>query len=407
MTALRPTDEAGVLAAVADAVATGTSLEILGAGSKRGLGRPVAAGRTLDLTGLSGVTFYEPEELVIAVRPGTPLAEVGHLLASRGQALAFEPPDLGPLYGAPADVGTIGGMIAANLSGPRRIKAGAARDHMLGIRAVSGRGEIFKSGGRVVKNVTGYDMSKGLTGSFGTLAVFTELTLKVLPAPQTATTLMWTGLADDAAVAVLSRALGSPADVSGAAHLPASVAADFGFSGPATLLRLEGIAPSVADRAARLAALLADAGPAEAMGGEPGLDLWRAIRDVAPFAATPGTVVWKISVAPTAGPKVVARLPAALPSTAGSRHFYDWGGGLVWLALDPTSADDAGAAAIRAAIAAEGGGHATLVRAPAELRARIPVFEPQPGPLAALTARLRAQFDPLGILNPGRMVAKD
>ncbi len=399
MTLLRPIDEAGVLDAVVSAVAAGTALEVVGAGSKRGLGRPVTAAATLDLSAFTGVTFYEPDELVIALRPGTPLAEVEATVAARGQMLAFEPPDLGPLYGLRAGTGTIGGVIATNLSGPRRIKAGAARDHMLGLRAVSGRGEIFKSGGRVVKNVTGYDLSKGLTGSFGTLAVFTEVTLKVLPAAKTETTLAIEGLSDAAAVAALCRALGSPADVSGAAHLPEGVAS-LGFDGPATLIRIEGVPPSVTDRAGRLTALLADVGPARQIAADESRAAWRAVGGVAPFVGTDETV-WKISVAPTTGPKLTARLAAL-----GGRCFYDWGGGLVWLALPAASDAASGARAIRAAIAAEGGGHATLVRAPDATRAAVPVFEPQPAPLAALTRRLKTQFDPLGLLNPGRMTAE-
>jgi len=182
---LKPRDAKDVEAAVAWALAEVKTLEIVGHGSKRGIGRAAQWDLSLDLSDLSGVTLYEPEELVLSARAGTPLAEIETLLAAHNQELAFEPMDYGPVFGAPAGCGTIGGTIAANLSGPRRIKAGAARDHFLGVSAVSGRAETFKSGGRVVKNVTGYDLCKVLAGSHGTLAVMTDVTVKVLPRAET------------------------------------------------------------------------------------------------------------------------------------------------------------------------------------------------------------------------------
>jgi len=399
---LVPRDAAEVREMVAAAAAAGTPLEVLGHGSKRAIGRPLQTAATLDLSAFSGVVLYEPEELVLSAKAGTPVAEIESLVASRGQELAFEPMDYGPLLGLEAGRGTVGGLLAANLSGPRRIKAGAARDHVLGISAVSGRGEAFKGGGRVVKNVTGYDLPRGLAGSWGTLAVFTEVTLKVLPAAETETTLVLVGLDTAAAGRAMRAAMASPVDASGAAHLPAAAA---GAAGPlaglgrsATLLRLEGIAPSVEDRAARLAALLAPFGPAERLEAATSRAAWRTVRDVIPLAADPSRVVWRVSVAPTAGPDVAT----AAIGGAGGRAILDWAGGLVWLALDEPG-DDGRAALVRGAVKAAGGGHATLIRAPAELRARVPVFEPQPPALAALSGRLKAQFDPMGVLNPGRM----
>jgi glycolate oxidase FAD binding subunit len=288
-----------------------------------------------------------------------------------------------------------------NLSGPRRIKAGAARDHVLGIKAVSGRGEAFKAGGRVVKNVTGYDLSRGLAGSFGTLAIATEITFKVLPRAETLATLVLPGLEPPVAIAALCAAMGAPVDVSGAAHLPPFAARRQGFAGAVTILRLEGFAPSVAARLDQLEAALSSFGRAERLDAAASTVLWRAIRDVAPLAETEEALVWKISVAPTAGPKVAAAIAKQLPAEA----LFDWSGGLVWLALDPSHGlnGDAGAGVVRTAVAAHGGGHATLVRAPVEVRAIVPVFEPQTEALRALTARLKAQFDPLGILEPGRI----
>jgi len=408
-----PRDAGEVRDAVAWSLANATPVEVLGHGSKRAIGRPVQAGLTLDLSRLAGITLYEPEELVLAAAAGTPLAAIEAELAAHGQELAFEPMDYGPLLGGAPDRGTVGGLLAANLAGPRRIKAGAARDHVLGIKAVSGRGEAFKSGGRVVKNVTGYDLPRTLAGSWGTLAVFTEVTLKVLPRAETETTLVLTGLDAAAAGRAMRRAMAGPVDVSGAAFLPApsvaTVDALAALGTSATLIRLEGVAPSVEDRLARLGALLAGLGPVEHLAEAPSRAAWRAVRDVLPLAvpssdrpvaaAPAGAVVWRVSVAPTAGPAVAAAVTRATAAEA----LLDWAGGLVWLAL-AAPGDDGGAALVRGAVAAAGGGHATLIRAPAELRARVPVFEPQPAPLAALAGRLKAEFDPGGVLNPGRMV---
>ncbi|MEA2778696.1 MAG: glycolate oxidase binding subunit [Rhodospirillaceae bacterium] len=379
------------------------SFEILGHGSKRGFGRPGHGLRPIDLSRFSGIALYEPEELVLTARAGTPISEIESVLASAGQMLAFEPPDLGPLYGRPAGQGTIAGMLACNLAGPRRVKAGAARDYFLGATAVNGRGEIFKTGGRVVKNVTGYDLCKLFAGSFGTLAVLSEATIKVQPRPEATLSLAIRGLDDASAVVAMSKALGSPQEVAAAAHLPREIvrrtpanAADAAL----TLLRLEGTAASLGGRLTALARELEV--PAEELGMEDSLALWRALRDVAPFQADQDSLVWRLSVPPTAGATVVAALAHELGG--GGRHFYDWGGGLIWLALSGDADVDAAqqAAGVRAAITALGG-HATLIRAPAQVRESVDVFQPQDAALAALTRRVKLSFDPLGRLNPGRM----
>ena len=248
---IKPRDRNDIEAAVQWALGDGKSLEIVGHGSKRALGRPSQHDATLDLSALSGVTLYEPQELVLSAKAGTPLAEIDAVLAAQGQALAFEPMDYGPVLGEPEGRSTIGGVIAANLSGPRRIKVGTVRDHFLGVTAVSGRGETFKSGGRVVKNVTGYDLCKLLAGSWGTLGIMTDVTLKVLPQPETEATLVLYGLNEREAGEAMTKAMGSSFDVSGAAHLPDYLAARLdgvGRSDAATLLRIEGIRPSVVHR---------------------------------------------------------------------------------------------------------------------------------------------------------------
>ena len=392
-----PRDADDVHQMVADAAAAGAPLELVGRGTKRGLGRPVQAAATLDLSGLAGVTLYEPDELVMTARAGTPLAEIERMLAEKTQRLAFEPMDMGPLYGGPESGASIGGVFAANLAGPGRLRHGAARDHLLGFKAVNGEGEIFKSGGRVVKNVTGYDLSKLICGSYGTLAAMTEVTFKVMPLPEKTRTVLIFGLADARAVEAMSAALGSPHEVVAAAHLPSAIARRSGVAYVAnagagvTAVRVEGPAPSAEHRCKALRTELAGFGATEELHGINSATLWREIRDVRPFAGDTRPL-WRLSVAPTEGPGAVARLARS----AGAEWFYDWGGGLVWLAVPPAI----NAATIRNAL---GGGHATLVRAEAGLRAAVPVFHPQPAALAALAKRVKDSFDPKGILNPGRM----
>lgn len=401
MTTFTPDTADETLEAIRWAVSEETPLEVLGQGSKRGIGRPAQTEHAVDLSRLTGVTLYEPEELVLSARAGTPLAELQALLAQHRQEFAFEPMDYGPLLGVEPCRGTIGGVLAANLAGPRRLKAGAARDHILGVHAVSGRGEAFKSGGRVVKNVTGYDLSKAMAGSWGTLAVVTDVTFKVLPAAETEATLVLRGLTEEQAAEAMAIAMGSSGEVAGAAHLPESVTSrvlDGALAGQgSTLLRLEGFGPSVAYRFERLAALLSGHGTHERLEEEQSRRVWREIRDCLPFADGTQRPVWRVSMAPSDGHRMVM----ALRMGAAVDAFYDWQGGLVWLRME----GDPEADALRHLIARHGGGHATLVRAAPSVRAAVPVFQPQPPALAALSQRLKDQFDPKGILNPGRLNA--
>lgn len=411
--ALKPTSAAEVVDAVAQAVADETPLEIVGQSSKRGLGRPVQAAQQLDLAGLSGITLYEPNELVLTCGAGTALATIEAALKANNQQLAFEPADLSPLYGGAPGAGTIGGALSCNLSGPRRLKAGAARDHFLGFKAVSGRGEAFQAGGRVVKNVTGYDLCKLMAGAHGTLAALTEVTVKVLPAPEKSRTVLIYGLDDARAILALSRAVNSPHEVSGAAHLPADIAArsavDFvaGSGRAVTAIRVEGPGPSVEHRCESLRRELQDVGPTEELHSLRSSRLWRELRDAASLLPDPARLIWRLSVPPAAGAQIVAEIDSP-PRGGGGQgaaipvadYYFDWGGGLVWLAVPPS--EEALASVIRAAVARHGG-HATLLRAPTATRLAVPVFEPQPGPLAALVRRVKSGFDPRRILNPGRM----
>ncbi|MEC9347320.1 MAG: FAD-binding protein [Pseudomonadota bacterium] len=399
---VRPLSEEHLREVVAYAIAANEPLEVRGLGSRRGFGRPVHAKGTIDLSGFTGVSLYEPEELVMVAGAATPLAEVEATLKQRGQQLAFEPPRLGRFFGRPDQDGSIGGIFACNLAGPRRFKAGAARDHLLGFRGVSGRAEIFKGGGRVMKNVTGYDLCKLMAGSFGTLTALTEVTFKVLPAPEKLRTVLALGLTADQSVQALAAAAGSPHEVSGLSYLPAAIAAestvdfvrDAGTS--VTAIRVEGPGPSVAYRTEALRRMLAGQGSGqEELHTGRSDSFWAEVRDVAPLLGR-DRPVWRLSVTPGLGGSLLDRLCRDL----GADGYLDAAGGTVWLAVDAKLADG-GAAAIRAALGP--GGHATLLRGPDGLRSRIEVFQPQPGPVAALTRRIKEGFDPKGVLNPGRM----
>lgn len=399
MDAIEPGDEDAVLDAVSDALAAERRIEIVGHGSKRGLGHVVEAETQLTTRRLTGVTMYEPTELVLTARPGTPMADIVDLLDSKDQELAFEPMDPSKLWRGNS-AGTIGGTIAVNAGGPRRMKAGAARDHVLGFRAVSGRGEIFKSGGQVMKNVTGYDLSKLMAGSFGTLAIMTEVTLKVLPKPETERTFLLYGFDEAAACAALREATGLSYETSCFACLPDGAWLDrSGINlgqGCCLALRIEGPTVSVDARFEDLVAHFGPRGRVDDLGSRASRLFWSALRDVEPLADAYGAI-WKVSTAPSQGAAFVAALRSAKVPLY--RWYYDWAGGLVWLALE---GEDAAAATIRETLGRHGG-HATLVRASDAVRGAVPVFHPQPAPLAALSRRIKTAFDPKHILNRGRL----
>ncbi|MGL3213217.1 FAD-binding protein [Bradyrhizobium sp. BR 1433] len=407
MDTLKVRDAKDVEEVVRAAVASEQPLEVIGHGSKRAIGHPMATNALLDVSALNAVTSYEPNELIITVQAGAPLADVQSLIDAKNQQFAFEPMDISVLLGT-AGAGTIGGMIGAGLAGPRRIKAGGIRDHLLGAHAVSGFGDSFKTGGRVVKNVTGYDLCKLLTGSWGTLAVMTEVTLKVMPKPEAERTLLLRGLDDVTANKAMTAALGSPFDVSGAAHLPGSALrtgggalAGLAASGqPVTLVRLEGISASAAHRAASLSQTLSSYGTVDSLADDGSAAIWSALRDVVPFAAN-GALgawpVWRIVCPPASG----GALGQALSRATGGDVIYDWGGGLIWAAVPPGA--DAQATLVRGQVEAIGG-HATLIRATEDVRRAVDVFQPQAAGLAALGERVRASFDPRSVLNRGRMM---
>ncbi len=388
-----PADEAGIIEAILAANRSGEPLLIEGRGTKRGMLRPVQAARSLSTRNLTGVTLHAPQELIVSARAGTTIPDLEAKLAEGGQWLISEPPDLSGLLGE--GVQTIGGVVATNLSGPRRVAWGATRDHVMGLRFVNGAGELIRAGGRVLKNVTGLDLCKLLSGSHGTLGVITEVTLKVLPAAELTGSLLMPGLDPVRGVAALSAALGSPYGVSGAAWLPAE-AADrvpaLAGQGSVTLVRIEDFTASVHYRLGRLVTDLAPYGATQVLDDAASRAAWRAIRDAVPLRAEPSDAVWRLSVRPSAGPAALHAIEAA-----GARGFLDWGGGLVWVAGPPALHD--------AVAAAAGQGTWTVLRAPEPVRAAIRVVPPEAEPLARITRRVKAALDPAGILNPGRLYA--
>ncbi|MSP81475.1 MAG: glycolate oxidase subunit GlcE [Alphaproteobacteria bacterium] len=402
MSTFAPADEAEVRDAVAAAAAKGATLEVVGGGSKRGLGRPVAADDVLDVHRVAGVIDYAPEELMLTARAATPLVDIERLLARHGQALAFEPPDLGPLLGGEG-IQTLGGIVAANLAGPRRMKAGAARDHVLAVRLVTGRGETVKAGGKVVKNVTGYDVCKLLAGSFGTLGVMTEITVKVLPAAEKTRTLLLFGVGVALALARLSELASGPLDISGAAWLPARVAARSGVgyvasAGAAvTAVRVEGPAASTLARAKLVKDRLATLGPAEELHGHNSTMLWHEIGGAGLLAGGGESPVWRLALPPSRAAAVAAALGEAV--------IVDGAGSVLWAAVDSPAGDPVGARRVRG-LARDAEGVAVLMRAAPGPRASEGVFEPLAPGLAALTRRVKDAFDPRRVLNPGRMYAE-
>ena len=360
---MQVSDEAELSAALADAK---TPLAIRGGGTRR-LGASEAD--DLDVSALEGITLYEPGALTLVAKAGTRLDDIAGALSAEGQRLAFEPPDLRALLGREGQ-STVGGVVAANASGPRRVQAGACRDFALGVRFVDGSGNIIKNGGRVMKNVTGYDLVKLMAGSCGTLGALSEVSLKVMPAPETTATLAIAGLEPSKAVEAMSAALGSPFDVTGAAHLP-----DDG----GTLIRFEGFEASVAYRSAQLTERLSAYGDVAPVQDDA---IWTTVRDATPMITASGNI-WRVSVKPSDGPAVLATVPEV------DRWMMDWGGGLVWLGLDPAIDLRARMAGIK--------GHATLIRGTG-----FPIQHPEDAAVAALTAGLRAKFDPKGLFSTDR-----
>ncbi|RFB79703.1 FAD-binding protein [Methylovirgula sp. 4M-Z18] len=390
MTDFFPTSEAEAAAFISDCAAAGKTIRILGGGTRARLARDIAADAQLSTQNLTGVTLYEPAEMVISARSGTPVREVLALIDQHNQMLPFEPLDHRTLLATTGEP-TMGGLAATNASGPRRIYAGAARDHLIGARFVNGRGEIVKSGGRVMKNVTGLDLVKVHCGAYGTLGLLTEVTFKLRPKPERVATLIYKRLDEASAIRLLGEALGSPFEITGAAYLPIGHGRDFSRA----LLRIEGFDASVSYRIDELRRRFAAyATPREALEGPDADRLWRAVRDVEFLSAPAEAPLWRLSVKPSDAAACVAHLRAI----DGARYFYDLGGGLIWF-TDPSGQN---AALIRDTLAAMNG-HATLVRGPDALRQAVPPFSPLPAAQEKLMRSVKHAFDPQRLINPDLM----
>jgi glycolate oxidase FAD binding subunit len=401
----RPANESELQSIVQTLARDRVPTEVVGAGSKRAIGRTSAVPTAIAMTGLNGISLYEPTELVMSAGAGTSLAKIEATLADRGQMLAFEPMELGPATGGASGLQTIGGVFATNFSGARRISHGAARDHLLGVRAVNGRGEVFKSGGRVLKNVTGYDVARALTGSWGTLAVFSEVTFKVLPRPRQTETLVYVGLSDEIAAELACLAMGTPFEVSGTAHLTAGLTARLELRSLAreaaaiTAMRLENFESSIAYRTDRLTDALKVYGRPARLGHETSLLFWSELRRLSVLSPMKGetpTQLWRISTAPRLASKVIDAIKRNMAAEA----YYDASGGIIW--VEVTASADAGAADIRRILSSHGG-HATLIRAEPDVRASVEVFQPMSAVIERLSLGIKEAFDPGRILNPGRM----
>jgi glycolate dehydrogenase FAD-binding subunit len=377
-------------------------LAVQGNASKITLGRPMEVEATLDMSGLSGIELYEPAELVMKAKAGMKLTEVKAMLDQQGQKLAFEPPDFGPLLGTAPDLGTLGGTFAANLSGSSRVKAGAARDHLLGVSGFTGRGQLFQTGSRVMKNVTGYDLCKLVAGSYGTLAIATRLTFKVLPKHESMRTVLVYDQDLASAIACMRDALSSVHDVAAAAYLPADIAGKVPIdyisgSGKAVVaLKIEGPKPSATFRCEAMRKIMSDFGNTDELHSHNSREFWKLTSNAAPFVGEAGPL-WRLSIPPGNANKVVTLIRDQLSDFT---YFSDWAGGLIWVQL-ASSPDDGGAAVIRGAVGEEG--HATLIRGPEDVRRTIDPFQPVSPTIALLTRRIKEGFDPENILNPGRM----
>jgi len=399
---LIPRNKKEVLDIVCSANSDKKSIEIIGTGSKRNWGRPGRTSELLNLSGLSTITLYEPKELVMTAGAGTLISDIRKILSDNQQHLAFEPPDLSVLYGGRKDTGTLGGIVATNLSGSRRIQSGAVRDYCLGFEAISGRGTEFKSGGRVVKNVTGFDLSKLLTGSFGTLAVMVSVTIKILPKPEKTRTVLVFGLENESGISALSEILNGPHEINAAAHLPADIVKNSTIPLvkshllPVTAIRLQGPPTSVEARCQGVRALWQSYGETEELHGHNSAGFWKEISEIGSLLNNQSDQIWKVLVPPSEGAKILETVRRDIKCDA----YFDWGGGLIWLAADK-SLDGVGST-IRAALRSIGG-HATLMRGSSDLRSTTDVFQPQASENERLTKSIKENFDPIGVLNPGRM----
>jgi glycolate oxidase FAD binding subunit len=385
MKAIAPENESEAADAVREAAEKNSPFEIVAGGTKRDYGRPVTADAILDVSALSGIVKYEPEELVLTVRSATPIAEIKAALAEKKQMLGFEACDWGPLFGAEPARATLGGVVSTNATGSRRVKAGAVRDHIIGCRFINGKGEIIKAGGHVIKNVTGFDLPKLMCGAFGTLGVLTEITMRVSPLPERVAVLAMTS-EPETGFRLLREAAKLPLDVSGLAYVPSDRLGK-------AYIRVEGTRAAVEQKRAELQKRFAGQNP-RPLEDAAAHDCFREIGDGTLFVEG-NTDVWRLCVP---APSAYEALLAARTEKTGP-WCADWAGGLLWLGLPP----DMDTAMRLRGLTQRFGGHATLMRASPEARAELALFEPETPARAAITQSVKAAFDAKHILNPGRM----
>ncbi|MBL1419584.1 MAG: FAD-binding protein [Alphaproteobacteria bacterium] len=386
---LSPDNEQAVSQIILDCKANNQSVKITSGGTRSGLGGTVQATKTLSLKSLSGITLYEPAALTLVAKSGTTYKEIQTTLAAEGQRLAFEPMDHRSIYTSQGEP-TIGGIVAGNISGSRRIQSGACRDAFIGVRYICGHGEVVKNGGRVMKNVTGLDLVKLMAGSYGTLGVMTEVSFKVLPAPERQATLLIAGLSVEQAVNAMSKALGSPFEVTGVAHLPNNQDTSH------TLLRVEGFDSQVTYRLDKLRALLVTNQDVKIIEGSKHEDLWQTIRNVDIYNDQ-AKQLWRISVKPSDAVIIAQQLR----EKTNADLYFDWGGGLIWAQMDDQLTNAQSVRQIMTGF----GGFATLVRASATTKSKISVFQPQASGVAKLSALIRQKSDPSGIFNPNLLTS--
>lgn len=398
----QPRDEQDLSSFIERAHNNRVPVEIRGSGSKAAIGRPVQVKHALSSLNISGILFYEPRERVMSAKAGTPLKFIEETLAYNGQMLPFEPVNFAMINQKPEEQGTIGGVFASHVDGSRRILAGSAQDHFLGMNAVNGMGKRFKAGGRVMKNVAGYDICRSVAGSWGTLVIMTDVTFRVMPKPETTKTLIFYDLLDVLAIELMGKAMKTPYEISGAAHLPSSLVSnltdsDLNTRGKAiTALRLENFSYAVSNRLDKLQEILGSFAAMDILDKDKSLTFWSDVRNLNFFKSSDAPF-WRITTAPSKAVEIVASIRAHHPECVAA---YDWAGGLIWL-LTPYRAD-AGASEVHRTVLNRSG-NATLMRGSSELRNSTYVFQPLERNMKALVKKVKHAFDPAGILNPGKM----
>tara|TARA_B110000438_G_scaffold270846_1_gene288288 strand:- start:1293 stop:2561 length:1269 start_codon:yes stop_codon:yes gene_type:complete len=386
---------------------SGKAIEIVGSGSKRKIGKPIQCEKILNFSKLEGIIEYLPEELYIKVKTGTKIDKIENELTKNKQQLAFEPIDFGYLFLGKSNCGTAGGHVSCNISGPRRFKSGSIRDHILGFRAVNGRGEIIKSGGTVVKNVTGYDLSKLICNSYGTLAALTEITFKVLPAAPESKTLIIHNLDLSFSTQYLEKAISTPVEVSGASFLPVDPICnscemnikdtiklnDLKYEGSMTAMRLEGSKKSIDERMKNLKKELNVSNKSISI-----LDtfqseiFWKKIRNLEIFSATKNNII-RIVIPPSECCKLIYELPKNF------KYFLDWGGSLIW--MEACELTEHIFESIRKKVVKHGG-YLSMIKNSDYLPYVEDVFTIDRARFN-ISQNIKKSFDPKRILNPGKM----